>query len=362
MRESETGKRFENRYVSAQAKISSIHADGLLLTHQHDIRWCCGFTGSNGILLVLVDRCIFITDGRYSIQADEEVIGAEVVIADFDLSTELVRFPVERLIIQADHVTAAYVERLVELLPKTELLFETGLLGLERASKESFEIQCIGEALHISETAIASIPGFVERGISERQLAAEIDYRQRRAGADGIAFDTIVAFGDHSALPHARPSPRCLEPNEPILIDTGCIVNGYASDITRNIFFGEPTSSYMALFDVVEKAVQAALVTARSGITAGELDHTARKVISDAGYGQYFMHSLGHGVGLDVHEWPRVSAKSEEVLTDNAVITIEPGIYLANEFGIRIEDLVVLGHEGCQRLNGLSRDLMIMGV
>lgn len=355
------GNRFENRYVSALATISSKNANALLLTNRHDIRWCCGFTGSNGMLLVLVDRRIFITDGRYSIQAKEEVVGAEIIIADSDLATELVRFPVERLIIQADHVTANYAERLGELLPETELLLEAGLLELDRASKQTFEIECIGAALQISETVIASVPEFVARGISEKQFAAEIDYRQRRAGADGISFDTIVAFGTNSALPHARPSARRLEPNEPILIDTGCIVNGYASDITRNIFFGEPTSAYMALFDVVEKAVQAALVTARSGIAASELDRAAREVISEAGYGTYFMHSLGHGVGLNVHEWPRISARSEETLPNNAVVTIEPGIYLANQFGIRIEELVVLGRAGCQRMNGLSRDLMIVG-
>ncbi len=355
------GNRFENRYVSALATISSKNANGLLLTNRHDIRWCCGFTGSNGILLVLVDRRIFITDGRYSIQAKEEVVGAEIIIADFDLVAELARFPVERLIIQADHVTAKYVEQLGELLPETALLLEARLLERDRASKQTFEIQCIGAALQISETVIASLRGFVERGISEQELAAEIDYRQRRAGADGISFDTIVAFGANSALPHARPSARRLAPNEPILIDTGCIVEGYASDITRNIYFGEPTSAYMSVFDVVDKAVQAALMTAQSGIPASDLDRSAREVISGAGFGTNFTHSLGHGVGLDVHEWPRISARSDETLPNNAVITIEPGIYLANEFGIRIEELVVLGSGGCQRMNGLSRDLIIVG-
>jgi len=354
------GNRFENRYASVLTTISSKNAGGLLLTNPFDIRWCCGFTGSNGTLLVLRDRQVFITDGRYTTQAKEEVVGAEIIIAERDLVNELARFAIERLIIQADHVTVEYSGLLKKLLPETEFLFETRLLAYERASKEISEIQCIEQALKISESVIASIAEFIEIGISERRLATEIDYRQLGAGAEGIAFDTIVAFGENSALPHARPSTRRLQPNEPILIDTGCIVDGYASDITRNIFFGKPTAAYTETFDIVERAVQAALNAARSSIVASELDHKARKVISDAGHGKHFTHSLGHGVGLEVHEWPRISARSRERLPDNAVITIEPGIYLADEFGIRIEDLVVLGPDGCLRLNGLSRELIIV--
>lgn len=335
-------------------------ADGILISNLPDIRWACGFSGSNGLLLVLQGSRTLITDGRYTHQAGMEVVGADVLIAANDVLDEMERFSVNRLAIQSDHVTGDVRSRLEKVLLKTELRPVTHFLEHLRAEKNAEEIASIREALRISERVLEKITSLIRQGITERELAAEIDYRQRIAGAESTAFQTIVAFGENSALPHARPTERTLTHHENILVDTGCVINGFSSDITRNYFIGPPPDEYINVYEAVESARESAVNYGRTGIRADELDAAARSSIETAGYGQYFTHSLGHGVGLEVHEYPRISQSSNATLPNQAVVTIEPGIYLPEKFGVRIEDLILLEEGGATRLNTMSTELKII--
>jgi len=354
----------ETRFSDRLRRISSLAqesgADAALITNLPDVRWSCGFSGSNGLIFVSAAESVFVTDARYADQARVEVAADDSRIADGNLIQALQNEKPGRLIYQADHVTVQQADTLAEVFEETELMGSTGLFDTARGRKQPWEIDLIRQALSISESVLSDIPRVIRSGMTERELAAEIDYRQRRKGADGPAFDTIVAFSQNAALPHAQPGDRALVPGDSILIDTGCRVGGFASDITRNLYFGTPAESYQNVFRIVSDSVEASISAAKGGMAARDLDAAGRKEIAKAGYGEQFLHSLGHGVGHEIHEWPRISSSSDAVLQPGAVVTIEPGIYLSGLFGIRIEELIVIRPEGCDRLNQLSTELIVV--
>lgn len=351
-----SGSRFDRIY----SRLAEEDADGILVSNLPDIRWACGFTGSNALLLVLDGSRTLITDGRYTLQAAAEVDGADLVIAESELFKELDRYSLGRLCFQSDFMTVEMHSHLRNVLPHSELVPVSQFLTDLRAAKDPFEVDDIRTALRITETVLEDIHAFIHLGMTEGVLAAEIDHRQRKSGAERIAFETIVAFGDHSALPHARPTDRKLANNENILVDTGCVINGYASDITRNYFLGAPPDEYLSVFGVVDAARESAIDQAQAGLLAKDLDSIARSRIEKAGFGEYFTHSLGHGVGLEVHEHPRIAQSSDTVLPNQAVVSVEPGIYLPDKFGVRIEDLVLLGEDSVTPLNRLSTELIVV--
>ncbi len=355
---------YDNRARRIEALLDMHSADALLLSSLSDIRWACGFTGSSGLLLLVSGSSVFVTDGRYATQAAEEVFVDDIVIADNELigvlPEALNKFSILRLLIQSDHLTLERVEKLELLSPSVTQVPGSGLLRELRARKDAEEISQIQAALEITESALESALEIVQPGISEYELATELEYRQKRSGAEGASFSTIVAFGSNSALPHARAGNRVLKKGETILIDLGCLVNGYASDLTRTLFFGNPDERFLEVYDVVRRAVAAAEFSACAGQSGSQLDRAGRDVIDKAGFGKDFVHSLGHGVGLDIHEWPRINKRAHENLPLNSVLTIEPGIYLPTEFGVRIEDMIVLESEGSRRLNHTSTELVIL--
>lgn len=351
-----------NRLSRVRERLDTFDADAILLSALPNIRWACGFTGSNGLLLVSSETAHFVTDGRYTEQAEKEVDGATVLIASEGLMTRLMeeglmeRF--NRIIIQADDVTVARHSTLKERCSSVDWIPKSGVLTPLVGQKEDAEIRRIRQAQHLTETVFDHVVAGLQPGLTEREVAAEITYQHLRRGADGMAFDPIVASGPNGAKPHARPTDRTLQEGDVVVIDMGGILDGYASDMTRTVAVGEPGATAREGYEVVLDAQEHALEVAQSGMTGKELDAAARDVIEEAGWGDYFSHGLGHGVGLQVHEWPRVSHSAEHELPPGACVTIEPGIYIPQEgFGVRIEDIVVLQQNGCKNLTRTEKSL-----
>ncbi len=357
----EARSRMANRLSRVRDRLSEFDADAMLLSALPNIRWACGFTGSNGLLLVSSAHAYFVTDGRYTEQAEEEVEGAEVIIATEGLITELVEADLlerfQRVVIQADNVTVARHGKLKERCSSVDWIPKSGILTRLVGKKEDAEVRRIQRAQRLTETVFDYVLDVVLRpGVTEREVAAEITYQHLKRGADKMAFDPIVASGPNGAQPHARPTDRTLQDGDVVVLDMGGILDGYASDMTRTVAVGEPSAAAREGYEAVREAQERALSAAQSGMTGKELDAIARDVIEEAGFGDHFGHGLGHGIGLQVHEWPRVSRTSEDELPPGACVTIEPGIYVpAEDFGIRIEDIVVLRSDGCENLTETTK-------
>ena len=346
-------------------RIAAEHdADGVLITHPADLRWAVGFTGSNGLLAVTEGAAHFATDGRYTAQAGHEVEGAEVSIAPGALAEWAAeqRFleGAERVAVQADRLTVAALDSLREAFDKVEFVPVKELLVEAVARKTPAEIEAVRQAQALTCDVFGEILAYVRPGMSEQAIAAEIVYQHLQRGASGMAFEPIVAAGPRGALPHARPSSRTLNPGDLVVIDMGGILDGYCSDLTRTVAVGPPPEDARETYEVVRRAQRAAVEAARAGMTGKELDAVARDVIGAAGLGDAFSHSLGHGVGLDVHEWPRLSQQVEHRLPAGATVTIEPGVYLEGRFGVRIEDVIALRDDGAENLTPLPTDLLIV--
>lgn len=345
-------------------------ADAALISFLPDIRWACGFTGSNGLLFVKQStdgeglEAHFITDGRYTVQAREEVAEAAVHVPGYQLFPYLVKegffADVESVLFQADHVSVAQRDTWAGQTEGVAWIGAQEVLTRAVAQKTEQEIERIRAAQLITEEVFSFLLQRIKPGVTEREVAAQIMYQHINRGADKLSFDPIVAAGPRGALPHARPTDRPIAPGELVVIDMGCFLNGYASDMTRTIAVGEPGEEARKVYDTVYRAQEAAIDAARAGISSDTLDAVARDVIEEAGYGDYFSHGLGHGVGLQVHEWPRLSYHVSYPLPASAAVTIEPGIYLPDRFGVRIEDIVVLRNRGCVNLTTAPKNLIVI--
>ncbi len=352
------------RIATIQRLIAEHEADAALLSFLPDIRWAVGFSGSNGLLLVADGGAHFLTDGRYATQAEGEVAGAAVHIPDADLleylaDSDLV--PPESVVLcQADHVTMAQFERFERRLPTVCFVPVSELLQAEVAAKTEAEIDAVRRALAVTEAVFEALLPQIGPGVTERDLASEIVYQHLKRGASAMAFEPIVASGIRGALPHARPSGKSIRPGELVVIDMGGFVDGYASDMTRTVAVGEPDDAACRAYGVVLEAQRVATEGVKAGASGRALDRLARDVIGEAGLGGYFTHSLGHGVGLQIHEWPRLSHRTDDTLPENAVVTVEPGVYLPERFGIRIEDMVVSRADGPEVLTRTPKELLIL--
>jgi len=301
---------------------------------------------------------------RYVEQAAEEVRNASVHTPGYDLygyiaSAGLIG-GVRIALFQAEYVTVANADVMRQNHPSITWRLEQNILSDLVARKDAKEVELIRRAQDVTERAFEEILGVLRPGISERDIAAELVYRQLKHGAEQMAFEPIVASGPRGAMPHARASDKLMTVGEMVVLDFGCVVEGYASDMTRTVALGEPGSDARNVYATVLDAQETAIAYARAGIKSAELDGRARTVIDAAGYGEYFGHSLGHGIGLRTHEWPPVSFRSEAVLPARAAVTIEPGIYLPDKFGVRIEDLVLLNKNGCENLTRSPKQLIVL--
>lgn len=354
-----------HRISQVRAQLQDLDADALLLTSLPDVRWACGFTGSNGFLVVGPASSHFVTDGRYTEQARAEVEGADVHVAENGLSDLLAEEELldafSRVAFQADSVSVAKRDDLAETHDSTQWVPATAVLTESVASKDDWEVEKIRAAQSITEAVFDEILDLIAPGMTEREVAAEIVYRHLKRGGESMAFDPIVASGPNAARPHARPTDRTLREGEMVVVDMGCFREGYTSDMTRTLALGDPGPAARRGYEAVLRAQEAALDAAQAGMTGQELDAVARDVLEEADLGDYFSHGLGHGIGLQVHEWPRVSRTTEDELPVGACVTIEPGVYVPEEnYGIRIEDIVVLRNGGSESLTRSPKELLTL--
>ncbi len=350
-----------------RARLAEADVDALLVTHLPNVRYLTGFTGSAGFVLVADDDLALFTDGRYLTQAGEQVARAGVA-ASVEIGATVTRqrellaarlSDATRLGLEAHAVTWATQRDLEVALPGHTLAPTSGLVEALRAVKDPGEVARIHAACSIADGALATVLPLLADGISERAFALALDREMRARGADGNSFETIVASGPNAAMPHARPTARAVERAELVVIDFGCIVDGYCSDMTRTVSVGDPGPDARRIFDVVRESQQRGRDTVRAGATCAEVDAACRRVIDDAGWGDAFVHSTGHGVGLEIHEAPRVAATARDTLAPGFVVTVEPGVYLPGHGGVRIEDTVVVTATGADPLTSFPKELVL---
>lgn len=338
--------------------------DAAFLTHMPTVRWASGFTGSNAVILVRQGDLHFLSDMRYAEQARKEVSDAKVHTTSGDIYGYVQeRGLLDRartVLIQTDHIAVSTYWFWQSLWPHVKWVPGELLLAREMATKTDEEIALMRRAQLVTDAALENVIRCIRPGMTEQDLAAEIVYQTLCRGAERMSFNPIVSSGYRGSLPHARPSSKALDKGELLVLDFGCVVDGYVSDLTRTLAIGEPGSEARAAYDVVLEAQKRAMDAVRPGILCRQLDAVARNYIEESGYGGMFVHSLGHGIGTEVHEWPRLSHWSDAALPENATVTLEPGIYVPDRFGIRIEDTVVVTRDGARRLGKSSQTLKVV--
>ena len=339
--------------------LADVGCDGLLVTNLTNVRYLTGFTGSAALLMVTPDELVFVTDGRYGEQATMQlgragVEAAVVVGRTSDEQRELIQRPAKALRtigLEAEDVTWAQQQRFAEAwFPEADLVATGGLVEELRLVKDAGEVARLEAACGIADDALAAVRHRLAEGPTEAEFALELEWEMRRAGAEGPSFDTIVAAGANGARPHHRAGPTTIHEGDLVVIDFGALVDGYHSDMTRTVMVGEPSATQARMYEVVRESQAAGVAAVRAGVTGKDVDEACRAVIREAGWEDKFLHGTGHGVGLDIHEAPRVSASADATLADGHVVTVEPGVYLAEHGGVRIEDTVVVTPEGSRTL------------
>jgi Xaa-Pro aminopeptidase len=342
----------------------NLHA--LAITHPANIRYLSGFTGSSGVLLASQVDSVLFTDGRYTAQARAEVNGAKVVIARGSVLAALANWlgshkSIREVGFEAEHLSVAMQASIRKELPgRVRMRASMGLVENLRIIKEPAELDRIRDSVLLASRVFNKTLESIKPGASEISVAAEFEYAARCAGAEKMSFPTIVAAGERSALPHGVASNQRIPRRGFVLLDCGVILGGYCSDMSRTVHVGKPGTQARRMYDAVRQAQQAALAAVRPGVQAGEVDRAARRVLQQAGYARYFTHSTGHGIGLEIHEPPRLGRGQREKLRPGMVITIEPGVYVPGEGGVRIEDTVAVKENGCEVLTPTPKDLITL--
>ncbi|MGD2040182.1 MAG: Xaa-Pro peptidase family protein [Anaerolineae bacterium] len=351
------------RLTKLRSTLADQDLDAILVGQADNRRYLSGFTGSSGWLLITAERALLATDFRYYEQVERQAPDFELAKIKARLSAELpdllADLSVQRLGFESQHLSVDELHTLSESTGDVEWVPLKETVETLRATKDQAEIEALRRSAALNDAAFAHLVEIIRPGMTELEVAWQIESYLRTHGASKVAFDIIVAAGPNGALPHARPSDHPIQPGEPVVIDMGCILDGYCSDMTRTICLDEPPPTYLKVWNLVLEAQEAALAGIRAGLTGREADALARDPIQAAGYGEQFGHGLGHGVGLAVHEMPRASFLSEDTLATNMSLTVEPGIYLPGEFGVRIEDLVIVEAEDIQNLTATPKIAVI---
>jgi Xaa-Pro aminopeptidase len=358
------------RIRSLRQALEGLKLDTLLVTHPPNIRYLCGFTGSAGALLVSAAGGVFFTDGRYTQQAHDEVRGAKTVIGRKSplvaagewlarrSGTSKVRHK-RRIGVEGEYLTVAARKRFAAALPTgTGLREAPPLIERARMIKDSEEIECIRAAVVAGAGLFDRTLQVLQPGVREIEVAAEMEFAARKAGAGAMSFETIIASGVRSALPHGRASSARIQADGFVVCDFGVILEGYCSDRTRTVWVGNAPREARRVYNAVLEAQQAAIDIVKPGIQVDRVDRAARKVLQKHQLASYFTHSTGHGVGLEIHEAPRVAKGQQEVLSPGMVITIEPGVYLPGKWGVRIEDMVLVTEHGCEVLAPTQKEFI----
>jgi Xaa-Pro aminopeptidase len=336
--------------------------DALLLTHLTNVRWLTGFTGSAALVVVSPDELVFVTDGRYTDQAARQLdaagLGGGAAGTRLEISSagqqRVVTSAVagrHRIGLEAEHVSWAAQRRYdAEWFADAEVVATVGLVEDLRITKDDAELARMEAAAAVADAALAAVRPLLLDGPTEAEFGLELDTTMRRFGASGPSFETIVASGPNGAMPHARPSGRRIAEGDLVVLDFGAVVDGYCSDMTRTVMVGEPTATQARMLDVVTRAQAAGVAAVGPGVAARDVDAACRAVIAEAGWADAFSHGTGHGVGLDIHEAPRVGSTSDATLAAGQVVTVEPGVYLPEHGGVRVEDSLIVTADGSRPL------------
>ncbi|MBM4311271.1 MAG: aminopeptidase P family protein [Deltaproteobacteria bacterium] len=345
-------------------KLIGKNADAMLVTSPENVRYLCGFSGTEGTLLITRAQGFFLTDGRYTTQARKEVRGFPVVT--FKKKWERIgslaaQIKITRLGYEARHVSVAMLQDIEKHADKCELAPVSAVLDSLRACKNTAEISLLKKAARIAADSLAQVLPLIKPGLREVELAAELDYRMRCNGGQGSAFPTIVASGERSALPHAAPTDKKIRAGDLLTIDYGTLYEGYCSDETCTFVVGKAGVRQKKLYELVRQAHDRAIAALAAGCAARDIDAAARDYLKKNGVGKYFTHGTGHGLGMCVHEFPSVTTASDAVLARGMVVTIEPGIYIPGWGGIRIEDTLAVCKDGCKYITCTGKDLTVLG-
>lgn len=351
------------RVKNVQDKLSKYNIDALLVTNMFNVRYLANFTGTTGLVVITKDEAYFVTDFRYTEQAAEEAKGFTIVKNEGPIFEEVAKIvqedKIENLGFEQENITYAVYNQINDIIP-CELVPVTGVVEKLREVKTEDEINIIKEAINITEKAYDYILGFVKPGKTEIEVANELDFYMRNEGATSVSFDTIVASGVRSAMPHGVASDKVIEEGDMVTIDFGCYYKGYVSDMTRTFAVGDPGEQMKEIYEIVYQANKKVNEVAKAGMTGAELDAIARDYITEKGYGPQFGHTLGHGIGLEVHEGPSLSFRNEDKLVVNNIVTNEPGIYVPGLGGVRIEDDLVIKEDGAEILMTTPKELIIL--
>ena len=357
---------YEARIERVRAGLEAAGVDALLVTDLTNVRYLTGFSGTNGQVLVTGGNATFMSDPRYAARARALVRGAEVAIYSGKLTDLLkdVLGGVKRLGFESQEVSVATYGALDRRLEGVEMVATTSVIEDLRRPKEPAEIELLKQAIRLGDQTFEWALDRIAVGVAERALALDLEVHMRSLGADGVSFEPIVASGPLSAHIHHTPSDRAFERGDFVLMDFGCKSDGYCSDLTRTVIVGPASEKQASIYDLVLEAHYAGIDAVAAGAPTGDVDNAARSIIDAAGHGDHFGHPLGHGVGLDIHEAPRVGSSSEEDLEAPAlvagdVITIEPGVYVDSFGGVRIEDCVLVTDQGCETLGASRKDKLL---
>lgn len=357
---------YASRAPKVLGRLDGAGCDALLVTNLLNVRYLTGFTGSAGMVVVRPDELVFITDGRYGDQANLELAAAGVE-SRIDVATSTSRdllvaatAGVGRLGLEAENVTWARQRELAgEWLTNCELVPTAGLVEELRAVKDQGEVARLAVACGIADSALAAVRHRLGERVTEHDFALMLDDEMRLLGAETVSFDTIVASGPNGSRPHAHPSDRVIGDGDLVVIDFGATFDGYHSDMTRTVMVGEPSQRQTEMLDAVLTAQRAGVEAVRAGVAARDVDAACRDVLAEAGLADAFTHGTGHGIGLEIHEAPKVSFASDDTLVAGNVVTVEPGVYLGDHGGVRVEDSVVVTDDGCICLTNAPKDPMV---
>lgn len=361
--ELELSEIYQNRLKNLRAKMKLKNVEAVLITKKVNYMYMSGFTGTSAILYITHSKAVLITDFRYNEQAAKQAPDFEIVryIGSIfeELNTMLKNDNIEKLSFEDyDLVYSKYTEfseKLnAQLVPLGRMLEEL------RRVKDEAEIELIKKSATIVDGVFSYILGFIKPGLTEIEIAAEMEHQMRRLGAEGPSFETIVASGRRASMPHGVASDKIVESGDVITMDYGAIYKGYCSDITRTIFLGEPEEEMKKIYEIVLEANLKGLQAVKAEMSGKSVDAVAREFISEAGYRDYFGHGLGHGVGLEIHEDPTLSTRGDMILKDGMVVTVEPGIYIPKLGGVRIEDMVVVDGDSAQVLTASTKEMILL--
>jgi Xaa-Pro aminopeptidase/Xaa-Pro dipeptidase len=351
-----------SRISRLQQKFPAYKIDSLIFFSRSNIRYLSGFTGSDGVLLINSGKAILLIDGRYTTQAGLEVTDLQIIEYKDKIEgiiQAIKKLKLKRIGFEEDSITMEMYNQLTNRFRQGVFVALTDELKLIRAYKDETEIALLKKAAEISSSAILSIIGQIKPGCTEKGLALQLEFNARKHGADGLAFEAIVAAGENSALPHAQPTDRKIKKGDFVVIDFGVKYKGYCSDETCTIAFGKLTDRQKNAYQIVKDAHDRALAMIKENVHAADIDHCARSVFGKK-YGRYFVHGTGHGVGLEVHEAPRLFSNSNDILKPQMVVTVEPGLYIPGLWGIRIEDTVLVKKNSCEKFTKMDKELIII--